>query len=60
MAAVLLIMKIGRFGCKYGDSGEEIHFEGFYKIRFVVFFVWIKLRTVSYAPGWVLPWMWRR
>lgn len=43
----------------YTESGEG-HFEGFYKIGFTVFFVWMKLRTVSYASGRVLPRMRRR
>lgn len=38
----------------------ERDFERLYKIRFIVFFVWIKLWLVSYAFGWALPRMRRR
>ncbi len=49
---------------EYGETAErgweERYFAGFYKIRFIVFFVWIKLWVMSYAPGRALSWMRRR
>ncbi len=35
-------------------------FEKFYKIRFIIFFVRIKLRIMPHALGWPLPRMRRR